>query len=165
MAGYYGYSMSNNAVEAYEDGEMPLSKWTKTEIMSRLKEYEVSEEMLTELKKLKKQQLKDLLLTKSSWHHTSSYYNETDFYTIDDEALEELTLEKIRELATCEPTKENPETPEKWECKFLIWGGSRNHPKATEYTEIGEIRGNWFYRKNGTKKSVNANGFVKIRKV
>ena len=29
MAGYYGYSMSNNAVSAYEEGEMPLSKWTK----------------------------------------------------------------------------------------------------------------------------------------
>ena len=24
--GYHGYSMSNNAVVAYEDGEMPLSK-------------------------------------------------------------------------------------------------------------------------------------------
>lgn len=33
MAGYYGYSMSNNAVEAYENGEMPISKWTKKEIV------------------------------------------------------------------------------------------------------------------------------------
>ena len=28
-SGYSGYSMSNNAVNAYENGEMPLSKWTK----------------------------------------------------------------------------------------------------------------------------------------
>lgn len=28
-SGYSGYSMSNRAVDAYEDGEMPLSKWTK----------------------------------------------------------------------------------------------------------------------------------------
>lgn len=27
-AGYYGFSMSNNAVEAYDSGEMPISKWT-----------------------------------------------------------------------------------------------------------------------------------------
>lgn len=33
MAGYYGYSMSNNAVEAYKSGEKPFSKWTKTEII------------------------------------------------------------------------------------------------------------------------------------
>lgn len=33
MAGYHGYSMSNNAVSAYADGEMPLSKWTKAEIL------------------------------------------------------------------------------------------------------------------------------------
>lgn len=29
MAGYNGYSMSNNAVAAYENGEKPLSKWKK----------------------------------------------------------------------------------------------------------------------------------------
>lgn len=29
MAGYSGYSMSNNAVDAYESGEKPRSKWTK----------------------------------------------------------------------------------------------------------------------------------------
>lgn len=29
MAGYHNYSMSNNAVDAYQDGLMPISKWTK----------------------------------------------------------------------------------------------------------------------------------------
>jgi len=29
MSGYDGYSMSNNAVDAYENGEKPISKWTK----------------------------------------------------------------------------------------------------------------------------------------
>lgn len=27
MAGYQGYSMSNNAVQAYKHGEKPRSKW------------------------------------------------------------------------------------------------------------------------------------------
>lgn len=36
MAGYYKYSMSNNAVKAYKQGEKPLSKWTKTEILSNI---------------------------------------------------------------------------------------------------------------------------------
>ena len=30
-SGYNGYSMSNRAVEAYYNGEKPLSKWTKAE--------------------------------------------------------------------------------------------------------------------------------------
>ena len=34
--GYHGYSMSNNAKEAYENGEMPLSKWTKTAIIDAI---------------------------------------------------------------------------------------------------------------------------------
>ena len=41
MAGYNGWSMSNNAVAAYEDGEKPLSKWTKTDIFGMIEEQEV----------------------------------------------------------------------------------------------------------------------------
>ena len=36
MAGYNGFSMSNNAISAYESGEKPLSKWTKTEIVNAI---------------------------------------------------------------------------------------------------------------------------------
>ena len=39
-SGYSGYSMSNRAVDAYEDGEMPLSKWTKKMIISEVVEQE-----------------------------------------------------------------------------------------------------------------------------
>ena len=39
-AGYHGYSMSNNAVAAYDNGEMPLSKWTKSAILNELVEQE-----------------------------------------------------------------------------------------------------------------------------
>lgn len=50
MAGYNGYSMSNNAVAAYEDGEMPLSKWSKTAILEVIEENEDIEDS----KKVKK---------------------------------------------------------------------------------------------------------------
>lgn len=36
MAGYHNYSMSNNAVAAYENNEKPLSKWTKQEIINQV---------------------------------------------------------------------------------------------------------------------------------
>jgi len=36
MSGYKGYSMSNNAIAAYNEGEKPKSKWTKTEIVREI---------------------------------------------------------------------------------------------------------------------------------
>lgn len=38
MAGYSGWSMSNNAVDAYSNGEKPLSKWTKADIFDTIEE-------------------------------------------------------------------------------------------------------------------------------
>ena len=43
MTGYNGWSMSNNAVQAYEDGEKPLSKWTKKTLV-----YELADALGTE---------------------------------------------------------------------------------------------------------------------
>ena len=37
--GYDGYSMSIRAREAYEDGEMPKSKWTKKAMLEAIREY------------------------------------------------------------------------------------------------------------------------------
>ena len=34
IAGYHNFSMSNNAVAAYNNDEMPRSKWTKAEILA-----------------------------------------------------------------------------------------------------------------------------------
>lgn len=73
--------MSNNAVSAYENGEMPLSKWTKDKLMSAL-EAEATEEVYNILKVLPVSVLKEEVLEKSSWHHTSKYFNETQFYSI-----------------------------------------------------------------------------------
>lgn len=46
MAGYNGFSMSNNAVSAYENGEKPLSKWTKKNIIGAI-EVALAEDDLT----------------------------------------------------------------------------------------------------------------------
>lgn len=40
--GYSGYSMSNNAVAAYEDGEKPLSKWSKSDIILAVAEIDIN---------------------------------------------------------------------------------------------------------------------------
>ncbi len=164
MSGYSGYSMSNNAVDAYNNGEKPISKWTKADILDEVSACGYNFPLL---KKVKVSVLKSKLLWKSGWHHTSKQYNKTDFYSIDRNALEELNDEIIEtwisESAACESKKEA--TVERWECAYLVWSGTRKHPKAEEQTAVGEIRGDWFYLPDGRKKSVHGNGFRKIRKV
>lgn len=83
-AGYYKYSMSNNAVDAYANGEMPLSKWTKTAILRELQDLEVSQDIIKIAKTLPLTDLKAIFLYKSSWHHTSKMYNRTDFYSVNE---------------------------------------------------------------------------------
>lgn len=169
MAGYNGWSMSNNAVAAYEDGEKPLSKWTKTNILEAIEQQEIELKCSIEkLKKLPTKILKEVCLVYSSWHHTSSHYNRTDFYSLDVDEIANLTDDKIEELLLCYKTDKKAESKpleEKWECAFLEWSGSRRHPVATEIIEEGIIKGDWFYRKDGSKKKTTANGFRLIKKI
>lgn len=169
MAGYNGWLMSNNAVEAYSNGEKPLSKWTKADIFDTINDTEVELKCSIEkLKKLPIKVLKEVCLTYSSWHHTSNHYNKTDFYSLDVERIENLTDDKIEELLldykAGKKTKSNP-SEDKWECAFLEWSGSRKHPVATEVIEEGVVKGNWFYRKDGSKKKTTANGFRFIKQI
>lgn len=93
MAGYNGYSMSNNAISAYESGERPISKWTKKAIIEAVKEINSN----IDLSGLSVKELKSHCLTQSSWHHTSKKYNKTDFYSIyeDVESWTQDTVENI----------------------------------------------------------------------
>ena len=171
MAGYKGYSMSNNAVAAYESGEKPLSKWTKTDIIEAI-ENAVREEELTLncsmsiLRKAPVKVLKSACLHKTSWHHTSSRYNKTDFYSIDLYSVAELTDERIKDLIeNANDGAKEESAEERWKCAFLEWSGTRKHPKSTEVIEEGIIKGDWFYRADGSKKKTTANGFKFIEKI
>ena len=93
--GYSGYSMSNNAVAAYEDGEMPLSKWSKSAILEAVQKLDPAKAKLLEGVKLSA--LKKNVLYNSSWHHTSSMYNKTEFYAIDEDVIQALTADTVKE--------------------------------------------------------------------
>ena len=80
MAGYSGFSMSNNALEAYERGLAPASKVRKPK--------GVTSKMVK------------ALVEPVERHHTSKYYNLTDFYCPD-----EITLafnEGYKDIDVCE---------------------------------------------------------------
>ena len=169
MAGYNGWSMSNNAVVAYEDGEKPLSKWTKANIFNTIKDTEIELKCSIEkLRRLPIKVLKEVCLRYSSWHHTSNHYNKTEFYSLDINRIENLTDKKIEELLIdykADKKAESKPSEERWECAFLEWSGSRKHPKATEVIEEGVLKGGYFYRKDGSKKKTTANGFRFIKKL
>lgn len=99
--GYVGKSMSIRAKSAYQNGEKPLSKWRKSDILEEveyLKDIGLVHFDMSLFKKLNMKTLKDRALTYSSWHHTGNLYNKTEFYCVDDVFIEELTDEKILEL-------------------------------------------------------------------
>lgn len=94
MSGYnWNEGMSNNAVAAYNSGEMPYSKWTKKDILDNFY-YPETREILAGLS-LK--DLKEDFLLESSWHHTSKFFNKTSFYEFDS-SCEDLTPEKASEF-------------------------------------------------------------------
>lgn len=88
--GYSGWSMSNNAVQAYQDGEMPKSKWTKAAMIGAIREYCLRFDLLYDegvIKGLRKDDLFDRFFYRSSWHHTSKFFNVTDFYSLNEDAV------------------------------------------------------------------------------
>ena len=105
--------MSNNAVYAYNNYEMPKSKWNKRrifeaiefEIKSNNAWFEITEEVISELQKLPLKILYKYILEYRSWHHTSKYFNQTDFYGINLNNLEELTVEEIRKIPIYEKAR------------------------------------------------------------
>ena len=89
-SGYIGHSMSRRAAEAYEDGEMPKSKWTRKAMVTAIQSHCDESDMLFDpdvLKGMRKDDMFERFFYNSSWHHTSKFFNETDFYKLDEDAV------------------------------------------------------------------------------
>lgn len=146
MAGYHNYSMSNNAVIAYQNGEKPLSKWTKADIINSL-----PERLKDPAKRLTVGEARSFFLRVSSWHHTSSMYNRTYFYQIRDTgSISAEDIEKI--VASRKPQADKPKAI-KALVKYGEWVGTRKHPKLIEKESYAIIIGNWAYLPEGKKRT------------
>ena len=80
--GYRGSSMSDRAYHAYQNGEKPKSKWSKSAIIKAAIDLDFDEIIINKLKTLTLNDLKALCLDSKSWHHTSKFANETRFYYV-----------------------------------------------------------------------------------
>lgn len=176
MAGYDGYSMSNNAREAYEDGYMPKSKWTKATMIEAIKTY-IEENLLDDewnfsidkLNGMSRELLFNTFFIYKEWHHTSSKYNRTDFYGVNEFDVVNMTDEKIdrlisedkeRRASRREKKQEKPEEPQgMYLCEFKHWTGTKKHPKCEIVQTVGEIKGKMFYSSEYGNKRLSADGF------
>ena len=99
--GYIDKKMSVRANIAYLNGEMPLSKWTKTNILSAIGEFAEENDVdidNLDLNKLTLKELQQNFLCNSSWHHTGSLYNKTDFYKLSEFILDNLNVDFINNI-------------------------------------------------------------------
>ena len=161
-SGYYGYKMSKRAHDAYNHGEKPYTKWTKKDILEALADNEISEEDLKKLSKYSAKTLRAYFLEMSSWHHTSSYANATDFYMVNvDEPIDygaiDITDKEIKKER--KDQKNSNKIHKKAKIRYGIWKGTRMYPVLDEVESYAVIVGNWAILPDGKKKSIKGKHF------
>ena len=182
--GYLGNIMSNNAVEAYDEGRMPLSKWKKSIIIDKIEENKSLIKCDYEL--LKGQPLgvlKNLLLSSDGeYHHMGMRCTVVDFYHFSTDRLSKLTDADIRleynRYATEKKQKEikkgqdlikNAQYDGRWEISYIKRSADGKHKR--EFILTGEIKGGWFYLDPGSelvgkkKLSISGKDFTRIRRI
>ena len=155
-SGYEGYSRSKRSADAIESYEVPLSMINKNLVNTFLNEYSLDfkEDDLDFLKKLSISKWKYIAKKTypSSWHHTSSYFNKTDHYSLP--LIAERILEYKDSIDEEYANYKNINKDEKITFKsgvinVEVWGGTRKHPRIVGYDEVaGIIIGDWLYFKN-----------------
>ena len=131
--------MSNNAVEAYQSDQRPRSKWSKHDIIIKVEEL-AGAERAAELKKLTLEELKEGVLAYAGCHHTSKFYNRTEFYEVDVDLVAEVDVETIIKMRRSK-AKSRCSAPElrRARVKYTVWSGTRRFSKATTYEEVVQI--------------------------
>jgi len=148
MAGYdYMRGMSNNAVQAHNDGLTTASKIGHGLTKDLIEKYCRNEE----------------------WHHTgSTFYNATNFYVkeyvlavfgikeTEDYTFEDYRDEKaVEEYLILKESKKNKKVEGlKVVGKYAVWGGTRKHPKISYWKEFtGILKDGWIYLSDCKKKA------------
>lgn len=159
-SGYVGQSKSVRAFAAEEEEKYPASECDK-------------------LLGVRSGATKAVLLP-SEWHHTGSYYKETDYYDIrlllaiknnDEEVMSEYNEDEIKEAKQKYEDLKQWKKPElqsntyKADVEWLTWSGTRKYPKATKHSVKNadvEERGSYYYFNDEhgipTKKMIGSNG-------
>jgi|TARA_Y100000310_G_scaffold88102_1_gene85022 hypothetical protein len=118
MSGYCGFSKSNNAIDAENEGRFPASVIAQ--------DCGVPTGFILDN------------APSSEWHHTSLYANATPYYDADEIGAWLAEPGVQEELAQWKAKrKAEPVTYSNVTVEWLQWGGTRSHPKATVCKESG----------------------------
>lgn len=108
--------MSVRAGEAYEQGEMPISRWTKTAIIQAVKGYCFDFDLAydPDIEKKTKAELTKEFLEYKSWHHSSRTAREVEFFGLNEDAVcrnfepmsQEQVIERDRQMAAEQAARE-----------------------------------------------------------
>lgn len=155
--GYIGQKMSERAQAAYNNGEMPYSKWTKRAILSELEDRGLTVE---DFKKYSADTLRDYFLYYAAWHHTGKCFNETGFYGFS--VPDPIDFDELNEIDTKYKEERAKARAEKKEIKQEIalitygeWTGTRKHMKLEEHTDYAIIVGNVAHLAYGKTKRMS----------
>ena len=135
--GYIGTRMSHRAYEAYENGEKPLSKWKKDEILELL-----SQESELDFSEMTLPMLKEFFLIKSGWHHTGKFYKKTAFYRFefDHRSWDQEQIDYCVALKKGEKKQKKENNYITARIKYHFRTGTRKHPIYNSEEEIVRFR-------------------------
>ena len=150
--GYVGYQRSVRSQMAIESFEMPLSMIKKDVIQEFIRQNEEYESLKKVPVIIWKYVAK--MIGSDSWHHTSSYYNKTDHYSLFSIAdyLLEHDIDEIKDSYQAEKEEKQAEKNQELnDIKLAVatvqqWGGSRRHPHLMGTQQVlGVKKGDWLY--------------------
>jgi len=156
VAGYSGISMSNNAVKAYSEGKVPLSKITRKKLNQH--GITISVDMFKYLCKIG-------VFEPCEWHHTSMDYNMTNFYDLEQAAkkLPKLDLDrwskdyKAQKKATKHKEKDN--IINYAYVSYDVPSGLGKKRRYYTREDYAVILNGWAYLVSGSKKNINGKRF------
>lgn len=164
-------SMSVNAAIAYENGERPISKWRKDDILNGLGRELVA---ALNLDRYPAAFLKEMYLQPVAWHHTSRHYNVTDFYALRQTAsiTQEQALlasrypEWAEEQARMKAVKAVREEPVKALVRYLVWPktGGRKKKRPLVREEYAILLPPFAYLASGTRKRLDGSHFEVVQR-
>ena len=167
MSGYNGYSMSNNAVDAYNDYCMPYSKWNKSEILDAINNLNLKGSEMFET--WKTSELKTLL-TYSEWHHCGGDFKKVDFYRVSEDSVE-YYLDHPSEHPEVETVKRSKlKTEEGFYHGMYKWTEYHPTSRYSKYKEWyepfknGIKKGDWIILPDGRRKKYSNCKIDKVTK-
>lgn len=156
MAGYADdWSMSNNALDAYDRGLRPRSKWSKADILDALP---AEARTYLKLDEYPLEFLREYFLYPEEWHHTSKLYNRTEFFrprlgsdSDTPEDVHDLYLHWLQRQQKVQAAK--TAAPRKAHVTYTHWIDKRHYRTVTEYALV---RGPWIYTQSGLRKRADS---------